>query len=230
VTADVSVVIPVYNGARYLADAIESVLGQRPRPREVLVVDDGSTDASARVAERFAGVRCLRERHRGLGAAHNRGVALASGELVAFLDQDDVWQPRKLERQLTAYARDDRLEVVFGHVRQFVSPELDARSAGRLVCPPRAEPGYLIGAALFRREALAHVGPFREDLVTGNFIDWMARARDRGLREAMLPDVVLRRRLHTANYGRVRRDARRDYARVLKAALDRRRGTVAHSG
>jgi len=225
-TADVSVVIPVHNGARYLAAAIESVLDQRPKPREVLVIDDGSTDRSARVAERFGGVRCLRQPHRGLGATHNRGVAIARGELVGFLDQDDLWQPGKLERQLAAYGVDDRLDVVFGHVRQFVSPELDARSAAGLRCPPRAEPGYLIGSGLFRREALARVGPFREDLVTGNFIDWMARARDRGLREAMLPDIVLRRRLHAANYGRVRRDARRDYARVLKAVLDRRRAAA----
>ena len=225
--AEVSVVIPVHNGERYLSEAIESVLAQRPPPVEVIVVDDGSSDRSGAVAGRFGrAVRRVRSGHRGLGATHNHGIELASGRLLAFIDQDDLWQPRKLERQLAAFEADRELDVVFGRVRQFISPDLEPARARRLRCPPTAQPGYLIGAGLFRREAFERVGPFREDLITGNFIDWMARAREVGLREAMLSDVVLRRRLHAANYGLLRHDARRDYARVLKASLDRRRAAA----
>jgi hypothetical protein len=67
------------------------------------------------------------------------------------------------------------------------------------------------------------VGPFREDLVSGEFIDWMARARELSLHETVLDDHVLWRRIHSSNHGLVRADARKDYARVLKWALDRRR-------
>ena len=99
----VSVVIPVYNGERFLAQAIESVLGQTWREVEVIVVDDGSSDHSGEIARRFAPVRCLRQDNAGQAAARNRGAAAATGRFLAFLDADDLWLADKLERQLTAF-------------------------------------------------------------------------------------------------------------------------------
>ena len=97
----VSVVIPVHDGERYLAAAIESVLEQTLPPAEVIVVDDGSTDSSVQVAERYApqGVRCHSQANAGGGAARNRGVALSEGDFIAFLDADDLWELGKLEQK-----------------------------------------------------------------------------------------------------------------------------------
>jgi glycosyltransferase involved in cell wall biosynthesis len=99
----VSTVIPVHNGEAYLAEAIGSTLSQTHPPIEVLVVDDGSTDATPSVAREFGDdVRYVRQDQSGVSAARNHGVQLARGELVAFLDHDDAWLPPKLERQVAA--------------------------------------------------------------------------------------------------------------------------------
>jgi len=98
---NVSVLIAVYNGAAFLAQAIESALEQSRPPDEVLVVDDGSTDSSAEIAARYGSpVVVLRQPHGGLPAARNHGIRQAQGDWIAFLDADDVWRPKKLELQL----------------------------------------------------------------------------------------------------------------------------------
>jgi glycosyltransferase involved in cell wall biosynthesis len=223
---DVSVVMPAHDAERYLAEAISSVLAQTRRDLELLVVDDGSTDRTKAIAEGFGEpVRCLSRERGGIGAARNLGVERASGRHLAFLDADDLWVEDKLERQLGAVSGD--VDLVLGLVREFVSPELGAERAARIRCAPEPRPGYLPGALLVAREAFERVGPFREDLRVGEFVDWMARARELGLKELMLPREVLRRRLHDENQSVRNRDDMSDFARVVKASLDRRRGSVA---
>jgi len=220
----VNVVIPVYNGARYLADAIASVLSQTEPPGEVLVVDDGSTDASADVARGFGpGVTCITQPHAGLSSALNRGAEQARGPLLAFLDADDLWTDGKLARQLDALAADERLEAVFAHVEQFVSPELDPAAVPGIPEGRRWLPGWSLGCMVIRTEAFHRIGAFDPQWRIGSFVDWYLRAQDAGLRATMLTDILMRRRLHTDNMGTRERDFRGDYAKILKHALDRRR-------
>src|SRR5438552_10684660 len=107
----VSVIMPVYNGERYLAAAIRSVLAQTYTAAEVIVVDDGSTDDSAEIVHKFGtAVRYESQLHRGSpDASRNRGVELARGEYLAFLDQDDLWTNNKLELQVAAATADESL-------------------------------------------------------------------------------------------------------------------------
>src|SRR4051812_17567828 len=221
----ISVMIGVYNAERYLAEAIESVFAQSYRPLELIVVDDGSDDGSGDVARGYGdGLTYAHQANAGNGSARNHAVRLASGELFAFLDADDRFLPEKLEHQFAALEADASLDMVFGHVREFVSPELtDTERAS--VRPPAAEPmpWPAPNLMLIRREAFARVGPFSEDVKVGVTVDWYARAKEAGLRDAMLPEVVLERRLHLTNNGLRERDSRQQYLHVLKAALDRRR-------
>lgn len=96
----VSVVICAYNYGRFLGECLESVLRQTHPPGEIIVVDDGSEDETAEVVRRFEGVRYLRQVRAGTAAAFNRGFAAATGEIVCYLDADDYWMPKKLERVL----------------------------------------------------------------------------------------------------------------------------------
>jgi glycosyltransferase involved in cell wall biosynthesis len=220
----VSVLIPAFNAERYLGEAIESALGQTRAPFELIVLDDGSSDRTAEVARTFGdGIRYERQENEGIGGARNRCMELARGEYLAFLDADDRWERDKLALQLEAMCSSIRPDIVFGRVRHFVSPELPAEERARIACPPEAAPGYLPSAMLASRDVFERVGRFATDLHVGEFIDWMARARGRGLRELMLDETVLRRRLHDANQGVRHRDRRGDFAHVLKASLDRRR-------
>lgn len=101
-----SVVIPTYNYGRFLSRALDSVLAQTERADEIIVVDDGSTDDTRHVLARYANhVHAIHQENRGLSAARNAGIARSGGDLVAFLDSDDTWHPRKLELQLDLWRR-----------------------------------------------------------------------------------------------------------------------------
>lgn len=221
--ADVSVVIPAYEAERYLAAAIESVLAQSLAPREILVVDDGSSDGTVAVASRFEQVRVLREPHGGLARAWNRGIAASSGRYLAFLDADDLWTPDKLRRQVQVMEGTAAPDVVLGAVQQFVSADAAEDFRRRVVCPSGPMPGYAAGAMLARRGVFERVGPFVEDLNLGSFIDWFHRVEWLGLVKIVLSEIHLLRRLHGGNSSLRESASRGDFARVAKAAIDRRR-------
>jgi len=219
----VSTVIPVYNRERYLAEAIESMLAQTYRPLEIVVVDDGSTDGSADVARRYAPtVRYEFQPHGGIASARNRTLALAKGRYLAFLDSDDLWEQGQLSVQMEVLRSRPEVDAVFGHVTEFISREVDQETARTIHC--RVEPMPSMGpGAIIRADAFERVGPFRSHGQVGEFIDWHLRASELGLHSVMLPQVVLRRRLHDSNQSSEQRSSRLDYVRILKASLDRRR-------
>jgi glycosyltransferase involved in cell wall biosynthesis len=221
----VSTVIPVYNGERYLDEAIESVLAQTHRPLEIIVVDDGSTDGSADVAKSFADsqVRYCYQPNSGQGAARNQGVNLASGSFFAFLDADDVWLTDKLALQMAAFENNPELDMVFGYISQFYSPELGAHLKEKMGREEEIMPGYFAGTMLIKRESFFRVGPFATNWRVGEFVDWYSKAVEKGLESFILPEMVTRRRIHSANMGIRERRSQTDYVRILKAALDRRR-------
>jgi glycosyltransferase involved in cell wall biosynthesis len=221
----VTVIIPVFDDARYLDEAVESALTQTHRPYEVVVVDDGSEEP-VRLAARFHGrVLLVRTAHRGQGAARNLGARRARGGLLAFLDADDVWLTDKLEQQVQLFEADQELDMVFGRFEEFVSPELRPDAAMTRQAQVHERTGPMPSTFLVRTKAFQRVGGFREDVVFGEFIDWYSRATEARLREATIDRVVTRRRIHDRNAGVVKRDLRVQYARVLKDALDRRRAS-----
>lgn len=221
----VSAVIPVYNGERFLGEAIESALAQTRPCAEVIVVDNGSTDGSGEFARGFGDpVRVHPEPRRGIGFARNAGLAAASGDYVGFLDSDDVWEPRKNEWQLAAFEREPDLDVVFGYVRQFAGPELDPSIAERIRIEEEGQPGLNLGAMLAPRALFDRVGRWEEAWQVADGLAWLLRARSLGIREAMLEDVVMRRRIHGANQSFGNHAHRGEWARLLKESLDERRG------
>lgn len=221
-----SVIIPVYNGAPYLAAAIKSVLAQTCPPAEIIVVDDGSTDDSAAVAQVYAPrVQCVRQTQQGPAAARNAGIDLATGDVLAFLDADDLWLPDKLSGQTTVLHDQPACEAVSGRVENFVSPELDESQRLRLA-KSAAQTGHLhVGALLIRRTAFLRVGQFDTRWQHGEFMDWWARAVHLNLKYAVLPDVVMRRRLHTTNLTRRQPQGRADYLGILRERLLQSRQT-----
>jgi glycosyltransferase involved in cell wall biosynthesis len=219
----ISVIIPVYNGERYLGEAIQSVPTQTYEPVELIVIDDGSTDRSADVAKGFSNVRYELQENRGISAARNRGVEVARGEFLAFLDADDVWISDKLSLQMAAVERDPTLNLVFGHVKEFVSPELVELLKGQVQVADGIVPGLIPSTLLVRREAFVRMGVFETNWKMGEFAAWYTRAIEHKLNQIMLPNLVARRRVHDANNGRRQRESATDYVRILKASLDRRR-------
>jgi glycosyltransferase involved in cell wall biosynthesis len=200
----VSVVMPAYNAAAYIEEAIQSVLRQTFRDFEIVVIDDGSTDGTAEVvAATGAPVRLLRQANGGAASARNRGIEAARGEFVAFLDADDLWHPRMLRAQLEAFARQPEAGLVFTNCWY---------TDGRRILPltrtaqRRAAEGWVFRALLaenfvmtttvmVRRECLERVGMFDESLPVSEDYDlWMRIARH--YRFAFVSEALGRYRLH----------------------------------
>lgn len=221
--APVSIVVPVRDYEQYLDEALGSILEQEPRPAQVIVVDDGSRDRSAEVAERTDGVELIRQRSLGVAAAVNAGVERAGQPLLAFLDADDRWPRGSLAARLAALDRDPHSDAIFGSARQFHSPDLDPQDRQRLIAPPVGVAARVRGTMLIRAAAYERVGHPDSRWAVGEFIDWWARAEELGLRSAMLDEVVLERRLHRGHIGRRSAELDLDLVRVVRAAVDRRR-------
>jgi len=220
----VSCIVPVWNGGKYIATALQSILDQTWTRNEIIVIDDGSTDDSVQAARRAAPQAAVYSQpNAGPGAARNRGVELAKGAFLAFLDADDLWSPETLSRQMSAFEKEPTLDMVFGQVEQFCSPELTAAEKAKWGNVGGVMRAHHVGAMLIRRESFLRVGPFPAQRRVGEFVEWYALARDTGLREVMLSDVSLRRRVHGGNSVLRERASHSDYVHIVKSALDRRR-------
>ncbi len=220
----ISAIISVYNCERYLSEAIESVLAQTYRPIEVIIIDDGSTDRTAEVALRYEPeITYFYQPNAGSSAARNQGIRLSRGSYLAFHDADDTWVKDKLALQMQVFHDDQQVDAVFGHVKQFHSPDLDEDTRKRIVCPENLMPGYLSTTMLVKREAFFHVGFFEARWEIGEDMNWFIRAREVGMKMVMLPDLVYYRRLHAENKGLRLKDKQQQRLHILKAALDRRR-------
>lgn len=211
----VSLVIPCFNAAGLVGDAVRSAMTQTRPPDEIIVVDDGSTDNSGAAAEAAGPVLVLRTCNGGISAARNAGIAASRGDLIAFLDADDLWPPASLESRLRFCTASCEPDYIYGGVECFDD------ATGAIIGTP--EPGRLAGALLVRRGAFETIGPFDTGLRTGETIDWIARADAIGYRAAATEEIVLRRRVHAKNVTRDSTALHADYLKVLRRNLHRRR-------
>lgn len=229
-SADVlSVIIPAYNAERYLAEAVASVRAQELpadiRHVELIVVDDGSTDGTLELARSLDADLVLSESHRNTASARNLGVRNATGDLIMFLDADDVLRQGAFEAVCTPLLEDPSLMACFGRLEDFLSPELEPAQVADVVL--RAEPygGVIPGAACFRRAVFAPgmLGPFDENLPHGESISWLLRFRDLGILSLNVETVLAGRRIHLSNTGRLEKEKEhRNYAAILRARLKKR--------
>lgn len=222
----VSVLVAVFNGEKYIREALDSVLQQDYRPIEVIIIDDGSTDGTGEAVRPYAesgAVRYERRAHQGTGSSRNAGLELARGDFVAFIDADDLWLPGKLTSQMNILEADPSIAMVHGRARQFISPDLSEseREGLRIVREEVLSP--LPTTSLMRRTVFARVGLFSRAYEAGSDMEWVVRMQEASLKSAAHDEVVYLRRIHTTNIGRQDR-GQSARLHVLKAALDRRRG------
>jgi glycosyltransferase involved in cell wall biosynthesis len=230
--AEVAVVIPAWNAQRYLEAAVASVISQSIKPREVVIVDDGSTDGTARVGTQLAAahptVRLLTQANAGAGAARNVGVGATTEPLVAFLDADDLWAPTKLERQLSLLDR-EQADAVFTLAQNFISPD-KADELASLKIDETVRTAFLPSALLVKRTTLERVGPFA---VVGNltdWVDWYFRLTEACIGVCVVEELLLQRRVHGDNATLKDPTAKLAYVRLLKSSLDRRRSAASPGG
>ena len=206
-TARVSCLIPAYNGERYIGEAIQSALDQTVSIAEIVVVDDGSTDGTAKEVARFGdAVVYVRQENKGAVAARNHCAKIARGEYFAFLDADDIWEKDKTAVQLERFRDQPGLGVMLTYMQNFWMPEvageLTDRTDDSLTVP------QLGGASctMLRSRVFDEIGPLDETLRHRDIQDWILRAQFRGWTLDTLTQVLVRRRVHDRNFSRKRTD------------------------
>ncbi|HTA96327.1 MAG TPA: glycosyltransferase family A protein [Solirubrobacteraceae bacterium] len=219
----VGVVIPAFNAERFLGQALDSVLSQTHPVADILVIDDGSSDGTSALATNHSPrVRVERQDNAGIGAARNRGSEMVHGDVLAFLDADDLLTPSSIGCRVELLRQRPEVELVFGQVVRF-RQLLD----GVPVAIDEPLPAHLPGAMFVRRAALARVGPFPTETHVAEGLDWLLRARELPLTEVTLEEQVVWRRVHGENNSLRHRAQIGEFAHALKASLDRRRAADA---
>jgi glycosyltransferase involved in cell wall biosynthesis len=224
----VSVVVPVFNRERFLDECLESVFAQKHRPIEVIVVDDGSTDASVARAEAWGDrVRLIRRSNGGPSAARNSGVDAARGDFIAFIDSDDLWLPELLSKLLRVFAEAPQTDICVAQAQNFWMPEL-ADEEARYRDHPMSKPfgGYLAQGCMARREVFERFARWDENLPHGETMVWFEACVSAGAVFHQSPEVLVRRRFHGANLTRVEVDDARDgLFAFLRMRVERRKRT-----
>lgn len=217
----VSVIVPVFNGKKFIEKAVENILSQNYPAIELVFVDDGSTDRSAEVIQSLdVDLRYFRQSNQGPAAARNRGVLNASGEIVAFLDVDDYWPSNNLFLLIRELLQDDSLDVVRGHAQ--LVRESDTGETEYIGSPHESFPDY-IGAGVYRKRVFTKVGMYDPGLRYGEDNDWFNRAREAGVHMKRLEEVTLFVRRHGDNMTEGKDLVELNTLQVFKKFLERKR-------
>lgn len=211
-----AVVIPAFNARGTIEETIESVLRQTAPPTQIVVVDDGSTDGTRQVAERFGGcVVVLSQSNQGPGAAMSRGMRHCSSPWIAAIDADDVWLPNKMERQLDFLENNEKCAGVFSRLELF----------GEGVQGHVLQDGWVRSTMTVRRTVFEVIGEVVDPPgLRGEMIDWIARAREAGFQLTMMPEVLSKRRVSAGSLSSgLTNETNKGYAHVARAALMRKR-------
>ena len=217
-----SVIVPVYNGADTLPDAIASIQQQTGATLEIIVVDDGSTDASAAVARACGqAITCVTQTNQGPAAARNHGLQLAHGAFVGFLDADDIWPADRVRHHLEIFEQTPATEIVIGTTKMVhLSPTYD-----RAILPIMPAPTiqHQLGSATFRRQVFARVGLFDPALLRGEDSDWFRRALRMGVPIRLTRTIAVEYRMREGSltYGTL--NHAHWFLAALRADLQRRR-------
>jgi glycosyltransferase involved in cell wall biosynthesis len=218
---EISVIVPVWNAAAFVDDALASIRGQNVSDLELILIDDGSTDSFPdRAAEFTAPARYIRQCNEGPASARNRGLRVAQGKLVAFLDADDVWTPGHLSRLREALRTNPAAGIAQGRMQQFMVGKdgVEFRS-GAYRMP-------YMGSCLFQRRVFDECGVFDESMRYGEDYDLMFRCWEHNVIKCEVDEVSLLYRQHSGNSDRNNRS--HAHAIVIKKRLERMRaGSIA---
>jgi glycosyltransferase involved in cell wall biosynthesis len=217
----VSVIIPVYNGERHLSYALDSALAQEYDPVEIIVVDDGSTDGSADVARGYQAVHYLHQSNAGPAAARNTGIVAASGEFIAFLDHDDVWEPWKLRTEMDCLR--DHPDLGYTMARgAFVFEDDVPRPHWAIVQQGAGGPVPLQGALVVRRTVFDQIGFLDPSFRAAEDTEWLMRANDAHIPMVVMDGALVRRHIHARNTSYQEELARMGLFRALRDSIRRR--------
>lgn len=218
----VSVIMPAFNGEKYIAQAIESALVQLGAHDEILVIDNASTDRTAHVAQSIDDprIRYFLEPKKGASAARNHGLRHARGPYVAFLDCDDLWPEGRQDGLMKLLTENPQLDAAYGRLRVFLDGGMDPRIRqmdGAL------SPVISLCPFLFRRVVLEKCGGMDEAMLVGEDVDYLAKLREAGMQAKPWTGDAYMYRRHNANTTALSESIGRGALEVLARKISRHR-------
>ena len=219
----ISVIVPVFNGGRYLKECLNSISSQTLTPHEIIIIDDDSTDNSQTIAHEFPAFRYYKQQHAGVAAARNLGIEKSSGDWIAFIDQDDYWCPESLEYRLLHAFTDPAFQIIIGKQQLFLDGLGTAPSWLKPELLDRAIDGYLLGCALIQKKLFYEKGMFDSNLRFSSDYDWFFRIKDAGISFQSIDRLVLYKRIHSNNESRHSQALFKELSWALLASIKRKR-------
>lgn len=226
----VSVIIPAFNASQFIELAILSVLGQTITNIEIFIIDDGSTDNTAEIADRFKdSIKCITQVNAGVSVARNNGVTQSTGEYLAFLDADDIWEPTKLEKQLAVFESDPEIGLVHCGMRDF-----DSETGETLALQTEGKSGWVADDLLLwdepvingpgctimvKREVFEAVNGFDTNIKVGEDWDFCYRVA-RKYKVGFAPDPLVNYRIHSGGAHRNVENMEKGMGRFYEKAFD----------
>jgi glycosyltransferase involved in cell wall biosynthesis len=219
----ISVIIVVQNGERYLLTAIESVINQTYQPNEILVVDGYSTDRTAEIAKSNPNIRYVKQYGKGLANARNTGIDNATGELITFLDHDDYWTLNKLEVQQQSFLNSLDIQYSYANLILFLESGCKLRSGFKPQQFQEAQIGRTPGTLMARKSLFQEIGNFNPHFTIGCDVEWFTRARNYGVCETCLQQVLLHKRVHDNNLSGNVKTNKEELLQIIKQSIARKR-------
>lgn len=195
----VSIILPVKNGERFLAEGISSVLSQDYHPLELIVIDGQSTDKSAEIVRSFPEAKYSLQTGVGINEAWNQGIDEASGEYIGFMGSDDIWEPNKIQKQIRYFKENPEFLCNITMVEMFLEKGITPPPSFRMELLGNAYPGYMLEALLAHRSIFKQIGGFLTNIPGPQDLDWWLRLKDSGKTVAILPETLVYKRIHDLN-------------------------------
>ena len=220
----VSVIMAVKNGERFLNEAIESVLAQDYQPFEIIVIDGQSTDSSATIAKSYPSIRYILQSGKGIADAYNIGVEAAKGEMISFLSHDDIWSPNKLSVQLNYFLEHPEIQYVVAKIKYFLHEGHSVPPNFMVEFFDGTHTGIIMETLVVRRRLFNVIGNFDVGYENAEDTDWFARAIDFGIPMAVVPEVLLLKRVHDQNLSLNFGGNNRLILKAMRQSINRKRG------
>lgn len=225
----ISVIIPVFNGAKFIVEAIDSVLSQTFPADEIIIIDDGSTDESAQIINSHYGdkVKYIYQENKGVSQARNHGIKLAQGKYIAFLDQDDMYLPNKLQQEINLFNENPEALIISSKWRYIFTNDDLKNSFIYKDQIDKEQCGVYLGSYLFKKKIFELIGGFDSELDGNEDVDLFMRIKDRKIVTIMSDKLSLLYRYHDTNTTKTEAFVNNLQERTLKMiykSLQTRRG------
>ena len=194
-----SVVMPVYNGEKFIEEAIKSVYEDKYDSFELLVIDDGSVDNTAKIVKSFSGIGYYYQENTGVASARNKGIDMATGDIISFLDSDDIWEKGRFEKTADFFKKHPETDYLLGEACHFLESGCEKPASMQAKWFAGAQLTYGTCVLSVRKKAFHVAGLFNENYITGEDLEWFLRAKKAGLHEGRLEYPVIKRRIHGQN-------------------------------